>query len=477
MTITPVSIALPSLALGDDEAALVKHHLEALSGFERTNKVKEAYYEGLQRLRNLGISIPPHLTGIAIAVGWPGITVDVLEERLDWLGWSAEHDDLFGLDEVYRDNGLELDSGLGHLDALLYGTAFVAVGSGFDGEPHPLVTVESPRHMTGDFDPRIRRLSSALSIDASDDTGPTELSLYLPNSNLTLHKGRAGWAVEDRDEHNLGRVTVVQMMNRGRASRQGGRSEISAAVMGYTDQAVRTLLGMEVNREFYSAPQRYLLGADEGAFQDSNGNTRTGWEAVMGRFLAIPTNEDGEKPEVGQFTPASPAPYLEQVRGLAQMLAGEAAIPSTYLGFQTENPASADAIRAAEARLVKRAERRQIGFGRAWREVGALALLIRDGEIPEDYASVSNRWRDAATPTRSAAADETTKYVGSGILPPDSTVTWDRMGLTPAEQRRLAADQRRATARQTITALSAAATAAREDTDVIDLEARRGESG
>src|SRR5699024_8451571 len=55
----------------------------------------------------------------------------------------------------------------------------------------------------------------------------------------------------------------------------------------------------------------------------------------------------------------------------------------------------------------------------------------------------SAKWRDAATPTRAAAADETAKYVGAGILPPDSSVTYDRMGLSPAEQRQLRSDLRR----------------------------------
>jgi hypothetical protein len=94
---------------------------------------------------------------------------------------------------------------------------------------------------------------------------------------------------------------------------------------------------------------------------------------------------------------------------------------------------------------VKRAERRQASFGRSWLEVGRLALLVRDGQVPDDYdTSVSTKWRDAATPTRAASADEATKLIASGVLPPDSTVTYDRVGLSPAEQRQVAADKRRA---------------------------------
>jgi len=169
------------------------------------------------------------------------------------------------------------------------------------------------------------------------------------------------------------------------------------------------------------------------------------WTSIMGRLWNVPPNEDGlPAPDIKQFQPSSPAPYIDQVKGYATLLAAEAGIPPAYLGFQTDNPASADAIRAGEARLVKRAERRQAAFGRSWLEVGRLALLVRDGAVPDTFdATMSTKWRDAATPTRAAAADEATKLISSGILPPDSTVTYDRVGLSPAEQRQVAADKRR----------------------------------
>lgn len=462
-----IALSLPSLGLSADERDLIDYHLGRLSRFNQRNRIKEAYYEGRQRVKHLGISIPPSLRDIETVVGWPGTVVDVLEERLDWQGWTSPSTNTLGLDDVYRENGLDVDSGLGHLDALIYGTAFVIVGAGFAGEPQPLITVESPRRVTGEWDGRLRRLSSAISVDELSDEGDAvQLTLYTPEGNVTVGRPPRGqWAVIERDTHNLGRTTVALLPNRPRASRAEGRSEITRAVRSYTDQGVRTMLGMEVNREFYSAPQRYGLGMEESMFTKADGSVATGWETIMGRFLAIPRDDDGELPSVGQFNPASPTPYLEQVRGLAQLVSGEGAIPSSYLGFVTDNPASADAIRAAEARLVKRAERRQTVFGRGWREVGALALLVRDGEIPAEFSSVSNRWSDAATPTRSAAADEAVKLSTGDdpIIPRDSSVLYDRIGLTPQEQLQLDADKRRARASVGLAGLAAAAEAARQN--------------
>lgn len=461
MTISPI----PLLTLGrlsDDERRLVGEMLFKLSQHKLGNDEKLAYYEGTQTVQQLGIAIPPNLANVQAVVGWAGTTVDVLEERLDWYGWASETDD-FGLGEVYRDNALSVESSRPHLDGLVYGTSFVVVGSGLNGEPSPLVTTHSPQGMTGLYDPRTRRLRAALASTAAESvwaTGGTvaAVTLYMPDVTIYLSRDTLGgeWRVDERDEHRLGRVPVVQFENRARNDAVG-RSEITPAVRSYTDQAVRTMLAMEIHREFYQAPQRYAMGVDESNFVNADGTKRTGWETIMGRVWALPRNDDGELPQVGQFTPASPTPYLEQVKGLAQLLAAEAAIPPSYLGFQTDNPASADAIQRSEARLVKRAERRQASFGRSWLEVGRLALLVRDGAVPDGYSDIAPKWRDAATPTRSAAADEATKLVGSGILPPDSSVTYDRIGLSPAEQRQVAADRRRAAGTGVLQSLQAAA--------------------
>lgn len=458
MTITPV--ALSQSVLTDDEKALVEEMLNRLSRYEVSNANKEAYYEGEQRVRQLGIAIPPHLQSIETVVGWAGTTVDVLAERLDWQGWTAYDGNDFGLGEIYSANGLDVDSGLGITDALIYGTSFVVVGSGDKGEPNPLITVESARNMTGIYDPRKRRLSAALGVNRRNSARePVEITVYLPNENVKAEKVNSLWMVQSRDQHNLGRVLVAQMFNDPRASRMGGRSEITKAIRSYVDQGVRTMLGMEINREFYSAPQRYMLGADADMFKDEDGNDLPGWQAVMTQMLVAPMNELDQKPEVGQFTAASPAPYLDQIRGLAQLVAAEAAVPANYFGFQTENPTSADAIRAGEARLIKRAERRQLMFGRSWLEVGRLALLVRDGSLPDEF-NVANKWQDAATPTRAAAADEAVKLISAGVLTPDSTVTYDRLGLTPEEQAKLTVDKRKNQASQRIADIAAAASQA-----------------
>lgn len=450
--------------LPDDETRVLLLLVTEIESRLMRNKRLDAYYEGANRVKDLGISIPPGLSQVNTVVGWPTMAVDVIEERLDIEGFAlpdgVDTTDL-GLPEMWAANGLHVESGLAHTDALIYGLEFVAVSVGDSGrsEPDPLITVEPPTRMSGIWDGRRRRLSWAASIRKSVDGQKVEgAALYGENDTWILTNTQGSWRVVDRQEHKLGRVPVARLVNRPRSGRPWGTSQISKAIISYTDTAVRTLLGMEVAREFYSSPQRYILGADEDAFTDENGNPKTAWEMVLGRVLGLERDEDGELPQVGQFDAASPGPYLEQVRGLASLVSAEAAIPVAYMGFNTDNPPSADGIRSLEARLVKGAERRQTVFGAGWVEAVIIALTMRDGkdQLPPNIARLAVNWRDAATPTKAASADRVLKLVTVGALQPTSEVTYEELGFSEIDKQRLLAEARQARSIRRLEALGAA---------------------
>lgn len=448
------------MTLSLNEQSAIDKLIEKLKSYQAPNERREEYFNGENRLKDLKISIPPNLTSVKSVVGWPSTAVSVLEERLDLEGFMANGTDL-GLDTIFRANDMDSEGSLAHLDALIYGIGFIVVGKGTEGEADPLITVESPKRMTAIHDLRKRRVEVAISVNYDNRGDVQSGSLYLPDETIRFEKsGFGNWIEVDRDSHMMGRVPVARLVNQPRSGDTAGRSEISEAVMSYTDSAMRTLLGAEVAREFYSAPQRYVLGAEEKIFMDSDGNPLNPWNVIQGRVLALPPNEDGTLPQVGQFSANSTQPYFEQVRALAQMLAAETAIPASYLGFQTDNPASADAIRQMEARLVKRAERRQRQFGRTWTEVARLALLVRDGVLPPEADNIRPIWRDASTPTRAAAADEAVKLISAGVLLPDSEITYNRIGLSDSDKETLKEEKRKTNAQALIGNLAAAAQAA-----------------
>jgi hypothetical protein len=425
------------MTLNVNESRLIESLAGKLGEHAYKNYLLNHYYEGKNKLKDLRISIPPQLTNVETVVGWAGTAVDVLEERLDFEGYL--NGDAIGLNEIFRANELDLESSMAHRDALIYGTGFVVVGRGGSGEADPLITIESPKKMTAIYDSRTRKVSAALLVNHTSKGEYSSGSLYLPNETVFIEYSQTGWYEVGRDVHNLGAVPVSAIPNNPRSSDPYGRSEITPAVRSYTDAAMRTLLGAEVAREFYSAPQRYVLGADQDVFLDADGNPLNPWSVYQGRILGLPYNEDsGVMPQVGQFQAGSTTPYFEQIRAYAQLVAAETAIPASYLGFQTDNPASADAIRQMESRLVKRAERRQRQFGRSWLEVARLAIQVRDGitadELPLELNSVRAIWRDASTPTRAAAADEVLKLISSGVLLADSEITYNRIGLTEGDK-------------------------------------------
>ncbi|MEU3350251.1 phage portal protein [Streptomyces sp. NPDC037389] len=456
--------ALPSLSLTESEDITLSRLCAAVAEDTWRLHTLDTYFTGLSRMANLGIAVPPALQAIRTVTGWPRIIVDALDERLDIDAVRCPQDP--GAEEmagaIWAANDLAVESQLAHQDALVYGRSYLAVGVDDFGDP--LVSVESPQHMTVDYDARTRTIRAALRlITAGSQRSAT---LYLPDQTVYLEGSGTGWTVADRQPHSLGVVPVIRLANRQRIADRRGSSEITEEVRALTDAACRTLLGQEVAREFFAAPQRYVLGASEGSFQGPDGTQRSAWETYIGRYLALERDEDGAVPEVGQFPAYDPAVYGRIVDTYARLVAGVTALPAHMLGYTTDNPASAEAIRSAEARLIKKAERRQRSFAGPWSRAMRLALQLTGttGSVPV----VEMQWRDAATPTVAAQADATTKLVAAGVLPADSEVTLERAGIDRAQRERIAVERLRSAGRDVLDNLADTLGAAPEGASLRD---------
>lgn len=460
---------LPLLTLSDDELELIQLLRAELLAEKFHLQLRDAYFNGEQLVRDLGISIPPQLKALHTVIGWPRIGVESLEERLDLeaIRW-ADGSDSAELDEIVEANDLLDEASLAHTDAFIYGRSYLAVGTadcGTDACP-PLVSIESPLEMATLWDPRVRMNLAALrecQPDALRETAPQDrmIVLYLPDQTVqAVPSSRGGWEVVDRDMHGLGVVPVVRMANRQRTADRIGRSEITPDVMSITDAACRRLMGIEVAAEFFGAPQRYILGASESAFQDAEGNPLSAWETYIGRVLALERDEDGQLPQVGVFAAHDPSGQTKIIDLYARIMATQLGLPAHMLGYTSDNPASADAIRSAESKLIKRAERRIRRCSAAWRQAIRLALWVRHGTPPDKAKRLECVWRSPATPTIAAQTDAAVKLVGAGILPADSEVTLEMVGLTEDQRRRVASDRRRAAGTSLIDRLTGAGTSA-----------------
>lgn len=497
--------------LGLEDSALLAQLENKVGTYKQINHLLKAYYEGNLWLNKIGFSVPPKMKEFQTVVGWPAIIVDVIEERLKWKGWfdlsilenepeeqeidlDPEADPLEDVpapapidratqkffDDVYLDNALDSEAPMVHLDSLIYGCGFASVGTrdpdDLDKET-PLVTTESTELTTGIYDPQRRRLTAGVIFRADDDGNIVRAALLKPDQTIYLRRLGVGgrWVVDHKDEHDLGRVLLVPFINRPMGSRRTGRSEITRPIRGYTDIGVRTILGMETNREFFSAPQRYVLGATEDDFRDEAGNKIPGWQSVIGRLWGIGRNEDGELPEVGQWDPAPSRPYLEQIQGLSQLVAADGAVPQTYLGFMSDNPASADSIRALESRLIKRSERRITSFGASWGEVGRLCWMIKNGS--NDMPRLDTDWGNPATPTMQADADWAIKLIGVKVLSPNSTIARNRLGFSKSEQAIIERENRMEEAKARVQAQRDQAAALKQAEAQAEIGARYGQQG
>jgi len=213
-------------------------------------------------------------------------------------------------------------------------------------------------------------------------------------------------------------------------------------MMNITDNAMRTVARCEVGAEFFTAPQRYILGADQEVFQDENGNPVGAWDMMMGRILGLPYNEDNEvMPEVGSFPQQSMQPYTEQLRTYAGLFAGASGLPVTSLGIISDNPASAEGVHAVREDLLVTARDASTSFTPAWVRTMQTAVQLKNNltELPDELRRMTVRWADPATPSRSASADAAMKLVSAGIIPADSDVALEMVGMSAADVIRIQA--------------------------------------
>src|SRR5690606_1859304 len=104
---------------------------------------------------------------------------------------------------------------------------------------------------------------------------------------------------------------------------------------------------MMVAGEFVAIPLRALFGVPPDGFKDEKGNPLTVLQALMGRLLTIPD----EQVKAFEFAAAQLSNFTTAMREIAQLVASISGLPPHYMGMASDNPASAEAIAASEARL------------------------------------------------------------------------------------------------------------------------------
>ncbi|MFD5509015.1 phage portal protein [Streptomyces sp. NPDC127051] len=425
---------------------LIKCHDKELPELRRLN----AYYEGKQPLSYMAPELQAELqeTVRQVVINWPRLVVDSLEERLDVEGFRFpdEPDSDAELWRIWQANDMDEQSQQGHLDSLVMGRAYVVVGTREGDDSMPLVTVESALDMHAEFDPRTREVRAAVKRWTEDgETGKVDhATLLLPDSTSWWIKDKGDW-VEDpeheKDEHGIGEVMVEVLANRPRLKCPNGVSELTD-VIPLSDAACKVATDMMVSAEYHATPRRVAFGFGEEDFVDANGRKVSAFSRIIGRMWATEKNRKEDGADVIQFSEASLSNFHETIKQLATLVASLAGMPPHFMGQSTDNPASADAIRSAETRLVKRAERRQRRAGGTWERVNRKVMRLRDGAWNDEARSLETIWRDASTPTVAQVADAAVKKFTAKIVP--LRQTREDLGYTQAQIIRMEALDREA---------------------------------
>lgn len=385
----------------------------------------DRYYTGTQPLAFLS---PEAKTALGnrfglMASNIPRLAVTALAERLRITGFTGDS-------ELWADwirNDLDQTSGVAHREALLLGDSYVIVWADRFGRPK--VTVESAKQVAVQTDPGTREITAAIKRWEDKDNNTTEAVLYLPDRIVRLRANQVG-AIQGYDQigeiaNPLGVVPVVNLRNTDRIVGDWGSSEVDD-LKSLVDALNKSLADMMVTSETCARPRRWASGIEltEEPVLDDNGDPVLDGDGqpVMTEVNPIPEGHramisENDAAKFGQLQAADLAGYEASVRVILGQIMAVSTLPAHYVGVFTDNPASADALRAAEASLTARAEARQATFGRSWEQVARLMIAVRDGRDPYMVDDIRVHWADAATRSVAQEADAVVKLYAAGLLP------------------------------------------------------------
>ena len=448
--------------VSDAEMASVRELLETWNGRRPKNLKRSLYHDAEQGFKDLGLTLPPQLKSAKFYLGWATMAVrkPAMRSQFEGLRFPGS-DDPFELGEILAANNFALELGQGIVSANKHGMALVTVAKGDAGEAPVQIQGHSAESSAAIWDRRKRRVSAALTISTMDVDKPTEFIVYLPHVVLSCRRDAGKWVAE-RIENKIGRTLVRPLTNDPQLNRPFGRSRITNPVMSLCDMAVRAYVRMEGNAEFYSSPQLAVLGMEADATEGLSESKK--FKLAMDRLLALSRDADGNVPELKQLQQATMTPHSDMLRTVASAFSGETGIPLNSLGVIHDNPASAEAIRAAEHDLLIDATyHNKYVHGTAAVDIATLAVMVRDGltEPPAEAWKLSASFADPEFRSTSANADAYVKLAGANEDLKNSAVLLETV-FDDDQISRFADERKRAAGGSLVQQIVAAAQAPRE---------------
>lgn len=313
----------------------------------------------------VGLTIPQHIISKYQAIlGWTAKGVDSLADRLVFREFA---NDDFNVNGIFAQNNPDVFFDSAVLSALIGSCCFIYLSKD-DSERVRLQVIEAS-NATGVIDPITGLLLEGYAVLQRDDNDNPILEAYFTETETWFYpKNDSPYMVANP----AGIPLLVPVIHRPDAVRPFGRSRITRAGMYYQRYAKRTLERSDVTAEFYSYPQKYILGMDPDV------EAMDTWKATVSSLLRIDKDDEGDHPVVGQFTTASMSPFTEQLRTAAAGFAGEMGLTLDDLGFVSDNPSSVEAIKASHENLRLAGRKAQRSLGSGLLNVAYVAVCLQD---------------------------------------------------------------------------------------------------
>lgn len=431
----------------------------------RRNQTRYSYYNGRNRLKDIGIAIPPRMRSrCESVVGWPQKAVDALATRSRFDGWIASDEGIQSiLDGVSERSRLSVKYRQSTVSELIYGCSFATVGM-VNGKAR--IDLWSAENASAVWDDAKGHIAYGMTIDDFEDGHPVAFTLYTDDAKVSItFDGAWRWTEEP---YRMGRPAMEAFTYRPTFRKPLGQSRITGAVMSLTDSAVRESVRSELSAEFFTSPQKYLLGIDPDAF---DGQTK--WEAYIGNILTVSRDANGDIPEFGQLSQGSMQPHTDYMRSLASRFAGETNVPLHMLGIVSDNPSSAQAIYAANEPLIIEAEDLNAS---ARDTLKGLALMCIAGELDVPVDELTAEQRDFTanftSPAMPSVVSQTDAAIKIASVVPEFAGTesfWRMIGLPEDARREVEAEVRKNTTQSMLASLFADA-AERQVSEAVEAE-------
>lgn len=395
---------------------------------DRKSRTYRDYFRAHQTLRNTSVMAPPELReDYFTSIPFCRMACQVLSERIEIDSVTAlnaddkpDKDATPFLRDILKELGGSDFVNSAHLAAMEYGRSYL-VPTGTDRQDGlPGVQLVPGADMVHAVDPYTGEITEALRVYGK---GRSKRAYYTKEATFYLEPGPGVpggpvemYVVTNKVDTVNGQVAVFPLICRDEVTNPWGRPEAKDAYR-LQDAACRAATDLSIASGTMSVPPLIFFGVEEEDFApkdhegnpvlDTNGNPvpgPTSSELYMSRVLTV----SDPAAKLAQAAAAQLQNFTTALNSITRQAAAVLGIPQSVFGVASDaNPASGDAQRQDDDRLIRRAEQLTRGFEPGWLKLWEYLALLGGFTV-----KVVIRWVDPRLPNLASRSDAVLKLAG-----------------------------------------------------------------